>query len=134
MALLGNLTASPAGAATVLRQMRQAQRADGPASVLAVGTANPPNCVRQDEYADYYFRVTHTEHHTKLKAKLNRICKLASFFLTNEEKCTLDHLLPFRPYNTFSQVTDRPSRSATSTTTRSCCSSTRSSWTARYRL
>ncbi|CAM0912405.1 unnamed protein product [Alopecurus aequalis] len=72
MALLGNLTAIPT--ATVLRQMRQAQRADGPASVLAIGTANPPNCVRQDEYADYYFRVTHKEHLTKLKSKLNRIC------------------------------------------------------------
>ncbi|XP_047077503.1 bisdemethoxycurcumin synthase-like [Lolium rigidum] len=72
MALLGNLAASPA--ATVIRQMRQAQRADGPASVLAIGTANPANCVRQDEYADYYFRVTNTEHLTKLKSKLNRIC------------------------------------------------------------
>lgn len=56
MALLGNLTASPTAA--IIRKMRQAQRADGPASVLAIGTANPANCVRQDEYADYYFRVT----------------------------------------------------------------------------
>jgi hypothetical protein len=31
--------------------------------------------VWQDEYADYYFRVTNTEHLTKLKSKLNRICK-----------------------------------------------------------
>ncbi|XP_051200278.1 bisdemethoxycurcumin synthase [Lolium perenne] len=89
MALLGNLTASPAGVATVLRQMRHAQRADGPASVLAVGTANPPNCVRQDEYADYYFRVTHTEHLTKLKSKLNRICHKSAikkrYFYHDEE-------------------------------------------------
>ncbi|KAM0840023.1 hypothetical protein ACQ4PT_059939 [Festuca glaucescens] len=68
MSLVGN------PAATVIRQMRQAQRADGPASVLAIGTANPANCVRQDEYADYYFRVTNAEHLTKLKSKLNRIC------------------------------------------------------------
>uniref|UniRef100_A0ACD5Y054 Uncharacterized protein n=1 Tax=Avena sativa TaxID=4498 RepID=A0ACD5Y054_AVESA len=87
MALLGSLTASPA--ATVVRQMRQAQRADGPASVLAIGTANPANCVRQDEYADYYFRVTHTEHLTKLKAKLNRICHRSAikkrYFYHDEE-------------------------------------------------
>uniref|UniRef100_N1QUX6 Chalcone synthase n=1 Tax=Aegilops tauschii TaxID=37682 RepID=N1QUX6_AEGTA len=49
MALLGNLTASPTAA--IIRKMRQAQRADGPASVLAIGTANPANCVRQDESA-----------------------------------------------------------------------------------
>ncbi|KAM3242087.1 hypothetical protein ACQJBY_054657 [Aegilops geniculata] len=72
MALLGNLTASPTAA--IIRKMRQAQRADGPASVLAIGTANPANCVRQDEYADYYFRVTQKQHLTKLKSKLNRIC------------------------------------------------------------
>ncbi|XP_037438660.1 bisdemethoxycurcumin synthase-like [Triticum dicoccoides] len=67
MALLGNLT-------TGIRQIRQAQRADGPACVLAIGTANPANCVQQEEYADYYFRVTNSEHLTELKAKLNRIC------------------------------------------------------------
>ncbi|EMS62468.1 Stilbene synthase 3 [Triticum urartu] len=68
MVLLGNLTASPAAAV-----IRQAQRADGPASVLAIGTANPANCVLQQEYADYYFRVTNAEHDTKLKSKLHRI-------------------------------------------------------------
>ncbi|VAI00922.1 unnamed protein product [Triticum turgidum subsp. durum] len=71
MVLLGNLTASPA--ATGIRQIRQAQRADGPASVLAIGTANPANCVRQDDYADYYFGVINREHLTKLKSKLHRI-------------------------------------------------------------
>jgi hypothetical protein len=55
-------------------RIRQAQRADGPACVLAIGTANPANCMRQDEYADYYFRVTNSEHLTELKAKFNRIC------------------------------------------------------------
>uniref|UniRef100_A0ACD6ACS4 Uncharacterized protein n=1 Tax=Avena sativa TaxID=4498 RepID=A0ACD6ACS4_AVESA len=87
MSLLGSLTASPA--ASVVRQMRQAQRADGPASVLAIGTANPANCVRQEEYADYYFRVTHTEHLTKLKSKLNRICQRSAikkrYFYHDEE-------------------------------------------------
>uniref|UniRef100_A0ACD6ABH3 Uncharacterized protein n=1 Tax=Avena sativa TaxID=4498 RepID=A0ACD6ABH3_AVESA len=69
--------------------MRQAQRANGPASILAIGTANPANCVRQEEYADYYFRVTHTEHLTKLKSKLNRICQRSAikkrYFYHDEE-------------------------------------------------
>jgi metal-dependent amidase/aminoacylase/carboxypeptidase family protein len=66
MVVLGNQT------------IRQAQRADGPACVLAIGTANPANCVPQDEYADYYFRVTNSEHLTELKAKFNRICRYPS--------------------------------------------------------
>ncbi|TVU45736.1 hypothetical protein EJB05_05234, partial [Eragrostis curvula] len=60
----------------LMANIRRAQRADGPASVLGIGTANPrANCVRQDDYADYYFRVTKSEHLTDtLKAKLKRIC------------------------------------------------------------
>jgi hypothetical protein len=72
MALLGNLPASSVN--TAVRQIREAQRADGPASVLAIGTANPPNCVLQDDYAGYYFHATNKEHLTKLKSKLSRIC------------------------------------------------------------
>ncbi|KAG8089910.1 hypothetical protein GUJ93_ZPchr0011g28747 [Zizania palustris] len=49
-------------------------RADGPAAVLGIGTAIPANCVTQDEYPDWYFRVTESEHLTKLKAKMRRIC------------------------------------------------------------
>ncbi|TVU45746.1 hypothetical protein EJB05_05244, partial [Eragrostis curvula] len=72
MALLqGNQMACPATAASATRQ---AQRANGLASVLGVGTANPANCVRQEAYADYYFRVTKSEHLTDLKAKFKRIC------------------------------------------------------------
>ncbi|CAN6175488.1 unnamed protein product [Urochloa humidicola] len=56
-------------------EIRRAQRADGPASVLGIGTANPPTCMAQDDYPDYYFRVTNSEHLTDLKAKLTRICK-----------------------------------------------------------
>ncbi|TVU39040.1 hypothetical protein EJB05_12442, partial [Eragrostis curvula] len=36
------------GPATV-REIRRAQRADGPAAILAIGTANPPTCMSQDE-------------------------------------------------------------------------------------
>ncbi|KAM0822077.1 hypothetical protein ACQ4PT_071741 [Festuca glaucescens] len=58
-----------------VHQIRRAQRADGPAAVLAIGTANPETTMLQDDYADYYFRVTKSEHHADLKDKLKRICK-----------------------------------------------------------
>jgi bisdemethoxycurcumin synthase len=44
------------------------------AAVLAIGTANPANCVLQDEFPEWYFRVTRSEHHPTLKAKMKRIC------------------------------------------------------------
>lgn len=55
---------------------RRGQQAEGPAAVLAIGTANPPHCVHQDEFPDYYFRMSRSEHLTDLKVKLKRICKL----------------------------------------------------------
>ena len=58
-----------------VQQIRHAQRSDGPAAVLAIGTANPVSCMLQNDYADYYFRVTNSEHHADLKDKLKRICK-----------------------------------------------------------
>ncbi|RVX06944.1 Chalcone synthase [Vitis vinifera] len=39
-------------------EIRKAQRAEGPATVLAIGTATPANCVYQADYPDYYFRIT----------------------------------------------------------------------------
>ncbi|RDX83962.1 Chalcone synthase 1, partial [Mucuna pruriens] len=39
-----------------VEEIRKAQRAEGPATVLAIGTATPPNCVDQSTYPDYYFR------------------------------------------------------------------------------
>lgn len=56
-------------------KIQEAQRAHGPATILAIGTANPPNCVHQDDYPDYYFRVTKSKHMTELKDKFRRICK-----------------------------------------------------------
>ncbi|XP_061373344.1 chalcone synthase-like [Gastrolobium bilobum] len=58
-----------------LREIREAQRAHGPATILAIGTATPSNCVYQADFTDYYFRVTKSEHKTELKAKLKRICE-----------------------------------------------------------
>lgn len=56
-------------------QIRKAQRAEGPANVLAIGTATPPHCVSQADYPDYYFRITNSEHMTELKEKFKRMCK-----------------------------------------------------------
>lgn len=62
-------------APATVHEIRRTLRADGPATVLAIGTANPTTCIPQDEYTDYYFRVTKSEHLTELKDKLRRICK-----------------------------------------------------------
>ncbi|AES65896.1 putative naringenin-chalcone synthase [Medicago truncatula] len=70
-------------------EIRKAQRAEGPATILAIGTANPPNCVEQSTYPDFYFRVTNSEHKIKLKEKFQRICdktmiKRRYMYLTEE--------------------------------------------------
>uniref|UniRef100_A0A0E0EW57 Chalcone/stilbene synthase N-terminal domain-containing protein n=1 Tax=Oryza meridionalis TaxID=40149 RepID=A0A0E0EW57_9ORYZ len=46
------------------------QQADGPATIIAIGTANPVNIVSQNEFADYYFGLTKSEHLTELKDKM----------------------------------------------------------------
>ncbi|KAF7006141.1 hypothetical protein CFC21_021206 [Triticum aestivum] len=72
-----------------VREIRRSQRADGPAAVLAIGTANPPNCVSQEEYPDYYFRVAKSQHLTDLKQKLKTFCQMTStekrYFYHTEE-------------------------------------------------
>ncbi|KAK5832283.1 hypothetical protein PVK06_016084 [Gossypium arboreum] len=45
------------------------------ATILAIGTINPPNCFYQADYPDFYFRVTKSEHMTQLKDKFRRICE-----------------------------------------------------------
>ena len=64
----------PAATSTV-REIWRSQRADGPAAVLAIGTANPAKCVSQDEFLDLYFRATNSDHLTALKDKFKRVCK-----------------------------------------------------------
>lgn len=61
-------------------EVRKAQRAQGPATIMAIGTATPPNCVDQSTYPDYYFRITNSEHMTDLKEKFKRMCKI-NFFI-----------------------------------------------------
>ncbi|XP_015934537.1 chalcone synthase-like [Arachis duranensis] len=49
--------------------------ATGVATILAIGTANPPNIILQYEHPDFYFRATRSDHMLDLKQKFNRICK-----------------------------------------------------------
>ncbi|KAF5778681.1 putative chalcone synthase [Helianthus annuus] len=53
---------------------RKAQRAEGPATILAIGTATPSHCVYQADYPDYYFRITKSDHMVDLKQKFQRMC------------------------------------------------------------
>ncbi|CAI0436756.1 unnamed protein product [Linum tenue] len=57
-------------------EVRKAQRAEGPATIMAIGTANPANCVDQSTYPDFYFRITNSDHMTELKRKFQRMSKL----------------------------------------------------------
>ncbi|CAN4095880.1 unnamed protein product [Withania somnifera] len=50
------------------------ERAEGPAKILAMGTATPFHWVDQTSYPDYYFKVTNSEHLVDLKEKFKRIC------------------------------------------------------------
>ncbi|KAG5530972.1 hypothetical protein RHGRI_025801 [Rhododendron griersonianum] len=56
-----------------VEDVRKAQRAEGPATIMAIGTSTPSNCVNQSTYPDYYFWITKSEHKTKLKEKFQRI-------------------------------------------------------------
>ncbi|XP_030534133.1 chalcone synthase 3-like [Rhodamnia argentea] len=60
-----------------------------PAAILAIGTANPSNCVNQEDYPDFLFRVTNTQHLTNVKKKFVRICEKSAikkrYFHLNEE-------------------------------------------------
>ncbi|CAH1436316.1 unnamed protein product [Lactuca virosa] len=57
-----------------MEEIRKAQRAEGPATILAIGTATPPTCVLQSTYPESYFRVTKSEHMKELKEKFRRMC------------------------------------------------------------
>ncbi|KAK8635511.1 hypothetical protein V6N13_004245 [Hibiscus sabdariffa] len=45
------------------------------ALIQAIGTANPPNCYPQDDYPDFYFQLTKSQHLIHLKDKFKRICE-----------------------------------------------------------
>jgi chalcone synthase len=62
-----------------VEEIRNNQRSNGPATILAFGTATPSNCIMQADYPDYYFRITNSDHMTDLKEKFKRMC----MFFTN---------------------------------------------------
>ena len=70
--------ASVPAATRTVREIWRSQLADGPAAVLAIGTTNPANCVSQDEFPDFYFRATNSDHLTAVKDKFKRVCKHAT--------------------------------------------------------
>jgi chalcone synthase len=76
-----------------VEEIRQSQRAQGPATILAIGTATPANCVNQADYPDYYFRITKSEHMTELKEKFKRMCKCTSSLTAIIKKTYLRPLL-----------------------------------------
>ncbi|XP_064992777.1 chalcone synthase 6-4-like [Musa acuminata AAA Group] len=63
-----------AESASKIREIRREQRADGPAAIMAIGTANPPNVIDQVNFADFYFRMTNSEDKQELKEKFKLIC------------------------------------------------------------
>ncbi|KAI3838980.1 hypothetical protein MKX03_009695, partial [Papaver bracteatum] len=48
---------------------RRSPSTQGFATVLANGTATPPKVFYQDEYLDFYFKVTNSDHKIELKDK-----------------------------------------------------------------
>lgn len=77
-----------------VNDFRKARLPEGPATVLAIGTATPPNRVDQSTYPDYYFRVTNNEDKIELKQKFKRICK---FFFNQMRKIIIfyEHAVPY---------------------------------------
>nr|QDX46969.1 chalcone synthase [Anoectochilus formosanus] len=72
-----------------LESIRKAPRADGLASILAIGRANPENFMEQSNFPDFFFRVTGSDHLVDLKKKFQRICDRTAIrkrhFVWNEE-------------------------------------------------
>ncbi|KAL7177435.1 hypothetical protein ACSBR2_030739 [Camellia fascicularis] len=64
-----------------VEEVQRAQRAKGPATVMAIGTANPLNCIDQSTYPDYYFCITNSEHKTELKEKFKPMCKIYTIYV-----------------------------------------------------
>nr|AKR53956.1 conium polyketide synthase 5 [Conium maculatum] len=57
-----------------VNEFRKAHLAEGPATVLAIGTATPSYCIDQSTFPDLYFRTTKSEDETELKEKFKRMC------------------------------------------------------------
>lgn len=62
-----------------MEHAKNTQGLEGPATVLAIGTATPPNTFIQTEVPDVLFKLANIDHLTELKMKFTRICK--QFFI-----------------------------------------------------
>ncbi|KAJ0087452.1 hypothetical protein Patl1_07611 [Pistacia atlantica] len=56
-----------------VEEVCRAQRAEGTATVMVIGTANPPTIYEQSAYPNAYFRMTNSEHLTLVKNKMQRM-------------------------------------------------------------
>ncbi|KAL6321614.1 hypothetical protein AAG906_025446 [Vitis piasezkii] len=59
---------------TNLKSKRKCSACQGSGHRSSHWHSYPDNCLYQSDFADYYFRVTKSEHMTELKKKFNRIC------------------------------------------------------------
>lgn len=66
-----------------VEEVRAAQRARGPAMVLAIGTATSAHVVYQTVYPEYYSRITKSEHTTELENKLQHIFSVLFKYSSN---------------------------------------------------
>ncbi|XP_074264565.1 chalcone synthase-like [Silene latifolia] len=57
-------------------KMKTVQKVNGKATILSIGTANPTNEMTQEEFVNFYFRVTNWgDDMTEIKEKFKLICK-----------------------------------------------------------
>lgn len=75
--------------------IQEPQGRQGLASILAIATANPANCVHQTDYPDFYFRVTNSEHMTELKQKFKRLCDKST--IKKRYMCLTEEILKENP-------------------------------------
>nr|Q9FSC1.1 RecName: Full=Probable acridone synthase 4; AltName: Full=Acridone synthase IV [Ruta graveolens]CAC14057.1 putative acridone synthase [Ruta graveolens] len=78
-----------------LKEMRKAQMSEGPAAILAIGTATPNNVYMQADYPDYYFRMTKSEHMTELKDKFRTLCEKS--MIRKRHMCFSEEFLKANP-------------------------------------
>ncbi|KAG6480342.1 phenylpropanoylacetyl-CoA synthase-like [Zingiber officinale] len=69
--------------------------ADGPATILAIGTANPSNVVDQMQYPEYYFRITNSQYKTDLMHKFRRVCEKS--MIGKRHMCLTEEILKENP-------------------------------------
>ncbi|KAL2922125.1 Chalcone synthase, partial [Bienertia sinuspersici] len=49
------------------------EKSSSRAAILAIGTTNPPNELRQSDYPDHYFHITNSQHLAHLQTKFKRL-------------------------------------------------------------